>query len=142
MKFPVRLFLILGLASFIIAISTIQPAAEYLLGSEYEVRVINGFKDNSSLPLVIWCSSEDADLGGRALQEHDDFSWKMKTNLWSCNHMKCTMKWDQTRKSFEAFKASRDTYRCGPLKRCFWMVTENGFYISNDEVNWNKDFSW
>ncbi|KAI4346074.1 hypothetical protein L6164_013156 [Bauhinia variegata] len=142
MKFPVSLFLILTLCSFIIVISTIEPAAEYILGSEYEVRVINGFTDNSSLPLVIWCASEDADLGGRALQEHDDFSWKMKTGFWSSNCMTCTMKWDQIRKRFEAFKASRDNYRCGPLKRCFWMVTQNGFYFSNDEVNWNKDFSW
>ncbi|KAF7837360.1 S-protein-like protein 5 [Senna tora] len=119
-------------------------AGDYLslFGTEYSVRVINGFTNNSSLPLVIWCSSEEADLGGRALQERDDFSWTMRPNLWSTNLMKCTMKWDRTRKRFDAFRASRDVRRCAPLKMCSWMVTEHGFYFSNDQVNWYKDFEW
>ncbi|XP_061339723.1 S-protein homolog 5-like [Gastrolobium bilobum] len=117
--------------------------ARYLFGThEYYIRVINGFTDNSSVPLVIWCSSEEMDLGGRALQEHDEFSWIMRPNFWNSNHMKCTMKWDNIRKSFDAFKASRDTYRCGPHRMCSWMVTQDGFYFSNDDVNWRKQFLW
>lgn len=143
MKVGRSILVVTAVASVVIVMATVvvQPE-EYLLGREYEVRVINGFRNNSSLPLVIWCSSEEADLGGRALQEHDDFSWKMKTRLWSSNLMKCTMKWDRTRKRFDAFKASRDIQRCGPFRMCSWMVTEDGFYFSNDQVNWNKDFEW
>ncbi|KAI9078818.1 hypothetical protein K1719_013829 [Acacia pycnantha] len=142
MKFGARICVVVGLATFIIAITTIVEPSEYLFGAEYEVRVINGFTNNSSLPLVIWCSNDEDDIGGRALQEHDDFSWKMKTRFWSNNLMKCTMKYDQTRKKFDAFKASRDAHRCGPFKICTWLVSENGFYFSNDLVNWCKDFEW
>ncbi|KAL2341537.1 hypothetical protein Fmac_009477 [Flemingia macrophylla] len=114
-----------------------------LLGrNEYYVRVMNGFTDNSSVPLVIWCASEEMDLGGRALQEHDDFSWVMRPKFWATNAMKCTIKWDTTRKTFDAFNPYRDTHRCQPHRICSWLVTQHGFYFSNDEVNWRKDFEW
>ena len=143
MKPIVRFFFMLCLASSIVVVMTTIGRAQFLFGNhEYHVQVINGFTDNSSVPLVIWCSSEEMDLGGRALQEHDDFSWIMRLNFWGSNKMKCTMKWDNTRKSFDAFKASRDTYRCGPYRMCYWMVTQDGFYFSNDQVNWRKDFLW
>ncbi|KAL0548058.1 hypothetical protein IC582_012499 [Cucumis melo] len=118
---------------------------EQLFGIEYEVRVINGFTNNSSLPLVIWCASKDGDIGGRALQEHDDFSWPVKTNFWittTTSQFSCTVKLDRTRKSFDAFKVPRDIYRCSALRKCSWLVMEDGFYFSDDEVNWKKDFSW
>ncbi|XP_022138737.1 S-protein homolog 5 [Momordica charantia] len=110
----------------------------------FEVRVINGFQNNSSLPLVIWCSSKHSDLGGRALQEHDDFGWRVTTTLWNADHHRfsCTIKWDSKRKSFDAFKVPRDFYRCRVFNKCSWLVTEHGFYFSPDEVNWKKDFQW
>ncbi|KAL0433076.1 UNVERIFIED_CONTAM: hypothetical protein Slati_2641900 [Sesamum latifolium] len=111
----------------------------------YDVRIINGFSNNSSLPLVVWCVSEDTgDIGGRALQERDDYGWTVKTGLfWSSSRFLCTMKWDAKRKKFEAFRSSRDRYRCGACRQCFWLVKEDGFYFSNDDgVHWIKDFPW
>ncbi|KAL0392624.1 UNVERIFIED_CONTAM: hypothetical protein Sradi_2485200 [Sesamum radiatum] len=111
----------------------------------YDVRIINGFSNNSSLPLVVWCVSEDeGDIGGRALQERDDYGWTVKTGLfWSSSRFICTMKWDGKRKKFEAFRSSRDRYRCGARRQCFWLVKEDGFYFSNDDgVHWIKDFPW
>ncbi|XP_012077674.1 self-incompatibility protein S1 [Jatropha curcas] len=128
------------IAMGIIFLSVYQP--EPFSGLEYDVRVINGFTNNSSLPLVIWCSSDVEELGGRALQEGDDFSWSLKTNSWGTTHYLCTIKWDEKRRQFDAFKIPRDIYRCSLLKKCSWLVREDGFYFSNDEVNWKKDFSW
>lgn len=138
-------FSLLTIALFIVFVSIVEPDGHlHGGGMEYDVRVVNGFTSNSSLPLVIWCASEDSDLGGRALQEHDDFGWTVRTNyFWSAStHFSCTIKWDQKRKSFDAFKAPRDSYRCGPLRKCSWLLKEDGFYFSNDDVNWTKDFSW
>ncbi|CAK9318824.1 unnamed protein product [Citrullus colocynthis] len=125
-------------------LSVDRQATEQLYGIEYEVRVISGFTNNSSLPLVIWCASKDSDIGGRALQEHDDFSWPVKTNFWitTTSQFSCTVKLDCARKSFDAFKVPRDIYRCSTLRKCSWLVMEDGFYFSDDEVNWKKDFSW
>ncbi|CAN0896820.1 hypothetical protein LINGRAHAP2_LOCUS18722 [Linum grandiflorum] len=112
---------------------------------EFDVRVINGFTNNSSLPLVIWCSSSrDNDMGGRALQEGDDFEWILRTGFWDRPAVRivCTMKWDTKRRKFEAFKVPRDLRRCNPMRKCSWLVREDGFYFSSDEVNWKKDFSW
>ncbi|CAI0380370.1 unnamed protein product [Linum tenue] len=127
--------------------STYNEELGYYVGQgtqEFDVRVINGFTSNSSLPLIIWCSSGDStvDLGGRALQERDDFGWSLKTKLYSSSMFLCTMKWDAKRRKFDAFKAPRDVRRCSPLRKCSWLVREDGFYFSNDEVNWKKDFSW
>lgn len=133
----------LAIALFIIFVSIIfEPDQHIHGGMEYDVRVVNGFSSNSSMPLVIWCASKDSDLGGRALQEHDDFSWRLTTKFWTTTHFFCTMKWDQKRRSFDAFKDPRDAYRCGAFRKCTWLVKEDGFYFSNDELNWKKDFSW
>ncbi|KAL2341538.1 hypothetical protein Fmac_009478 [Flemingia macrophylla] len=144
MKFVVSIYLTC-MASWIVTVTVMmeQPWWLMLLGrNEYYVRVMNGFTNNSSVPLVIWCASEEMDLGGRALQKDDDFSWVMRPNFWATNTMKCTIKWDTTRKTFEAFNLSRDTRRCRPHRICSWLVTQHGFYFSNDEVNWRKDFQW
>ncbi|KAH7573098.1 hypothetical protein ACOSP7_006538 [Xanthoceras sorbifolium] len=143
MKLLTTIFIIICLSLLgIIFMSVLQP--QHLYGIEYNVRVINGFTNNSSLPLVIWCSSGDGgDMGGRALQEGDDFSWSLKTNLWGSTNFLCTMKWDAARKRFDAFSVGRDSRRCyDPFRKCSWLVKEDGFYFSNDEVNWKKDFSW
>ena len=143
MKISIRLMLPFSFAialMLVVYMLILQP--DQLHGREYDIRVVNGFTNNNSLPLVIWCASKDSDLGGRALQEHDDFSWRLRTNLWGTTHFLCTMKWDQKRKSFDAFKVPRDIYRCGPLRKCSWLVREDGFYFSNDEVNWKREFSW
>ncbi|XVE84785.1 hypothetical protein DITRI_Ditri17bG0040300 [Diplodiscus trichospermus] len=141
MKLSTSVVLMFCVALGIIFMSVYQP--EHFFGMEYEVRVINGFSNNSSLPLVIWCiSQQDGDIGGRALQEGDDYGWMLKTNIWSSSHYLCTMKWDAKRRSFDAFNVPRDRQRCAPLKKCSWLVKEDGFYFSSDEVNWKKDFSW
>ncbi|KAL3622588.1 hypothetical protein CASFOL_033999 [Castilleja foliolosa] len=110
----------------------------------YDVRVINGFSNNSSEPLVVWCvSSDKGGIGGRALQEGDDYSWTVESrNLfyyWSSSRFVCTVKWGGKRKRFEAF---RDRYRCGARRQCLWLVKEDGFYFGNDEFNWVRHFSW
>ncbi|XAR62747.1 hypothetical protein NMG60_11017611 [Bertholletia excelsa] len=132
--------LILSFAAYIALMTVTQP--DYFIGREYDVYVINGFKNNSSLPLVIWCRSQDDEIGGRALQEGDDFSWRLRTNLWNKPLFTCTVKWDQLRRRFDAFYVDRDSHRCAPFLKCFWLVKEDGFYFSNDGVNWKKDFSW
>ncbi|CAI0397488.1 unnamed protein product [Linum tenue] len=112
---------------------------------EYDVRVINGFTNNSSLALVVWCSSggeEFGDMGGRALQEGDDFSWTSTTTTSGGVNVVCTVKWDLRKRKFDAFKVARDVRRCYRPRKCSWLVKEDGFYFSNDEVNWKKDFSW
>ncbi|GKU98580.1 hypothetical protein SLEP1_g11566 [Rubroshorea leprosula] len=140
MKISTSVLLVFCLAVGILLMS-LSPSFHFS-GTVYEVRVINGFTNNSSLPLVIWCSSLDGDIGGRALQAGDDFGWRLKTNIWGTTHFLCNMKWDARRKRFDAFKVRRDSIRCAPLNKCSWLVREDGFYFSNDEFNWKKDFSW
>ncbi|KAA8548483.1 hypothetical protein F0562_000250 [Nyssa sinensis] len=122
MKTHTVFLLILCLAACLMVMSNIRPPADHFHGIVYDVRVINGFNNNSSLPLVIWCSSRDSDIGGRALQEGDDFSWSVEAKFWdtSTDLFFCTMKWDQKRKSFEAFQVGRDRQKCGPLRKCSW----------------------
>lgn len=136
--------LLLPLGFTILYIITLREPLLYLGNRIYDVRIINGFSNNSSLPLVVWCVTEDkGDIGGRALQERDDYSWFVETGLFSSSsRFICTLKWDDRRKKFEAFRASRDRYKCGDWGKCFWLVKEDGFYFSNNEVNWSKQFSW
>ncbi|XP_059630373.1 S-protein homolog 74-like [Cornus florida] len=137
LKLKILLLVLLCLASCILFMSMTQP--DYFRGTEFDVRIVNGFTNNSSLPLVIWCSSKDGEMGGRALQEGDDFGWTFKTKyFWDTSSVfSCTMKWDQKRKSFNALQVGHHWER-----KCFWVVKEDGFYFSNDDLNWKKLFSW
>ncbi|GFP92436.1 hypothetical protein PHJA_001387800 [Phtheirospermum japonicum] len=138
------LFLILASASFTTLILFTHPLD--FDNTNYDVRVINGFTNNSSEPLVVWCVSRDTgDIGGRALQERDDYSWTVESSVffyWSSSRFVCTMKWEGKRKRFEAFRVSRDRYRCGARRQCLWLVREDGFYFGNDGFNWVRDFPW
>ncbi|OAY28194.1 self-incompatibility protein S1 [Manihot esculenta] len=140
MKIITQILLIVCLGIGIISLAVYEH--KRIPGQDYDVRVINGFTNNSSLPLVIWCSSNGRQLGARALQEGDDFSWSLRTNFWGDTHFLCTVKWDERRRLFYAFKVPRDIYRCSLFRKCSWLVREDGFYFSNDEINWKKDFSW
>ncbi|XP_057540242.1 uncharacterized protein LOC130818191 [Amaranthus tricolor] len=138
--FPCFLTLITFVTVFIITIK--EP--EYLSVTKYSISVINGFSNNSSLPLVIWCESEENDMGGRALQEGDDYSWSQSTGFLGVgiSRVFCTIKWESVRKVFDAFHFERDIHRCSPFKMCVWLVKEDGFYFSNDGLLFQKDFSW
>ncbi|CAO2831935.1 unnamed protein product [Amaranthus hypochondriacus] len=139
--FPCFLTLVTFLTVFIITIK--EP--EYISGTKYSISVINGFSNNSSLPLVIWCASKENDMGGRALQEGDDYSWTQTTGflgVTGISRVFCTIKWESVRKLFDAFHLERDIHRCSPYKMCVWLVKEDGFYFSNDGKLFHKDFSW
>ncbi|KAL2469549.1 Plant self-incompatibility protein S1 family [Abeliophyllum distichum] len=128
---------------FILGLVSYAAFLNNFANKSYDVRIINGFTNNSSLPLVVWCSSKDGgDIGGRALQERDDYSWSVKTGLWKTPQFICTIKWDSKRIKFDAFWLNRDRYRCGNYRQCVWLVKEDGFYFSNDEITWERDFSW
>ncbi|KAI4311357.1 hypothetical protein MLD38_036261 [Melastoma candidum] len=140
-------FLLLSFLS-ILATLILRPGSSYRV--EYDVRVINGFRDNSSMPLVIWCASSDEDdMGGRALQEGDDYGWSVVVTelIWGYNAagpslFRCTMKRDAARKTFDAFVVGADSARCWSTRKCWWLVKEDGFYFGNDEVSWQKQFPW
>ncbi|KAI8549411.1 hypothetical protein RHMOL_Rhmol06G0022700 [Rhododendron molle] len=133
---PLFIFLLVLLSlasSYIIFVSVRNP--DFFVSTRYDVSVINGFKNNSSLPLVIWCSSSRGDMGGRALQEGDDFSWSLETNIWGTPLYGCTMKWDETRKPFVAFEVGRDSSRCAPSRKCFWLCQDD-FEITIIRIHW------
>lgn len=97
---------------------------------------------------MVWCMSiKGRDLGGRALQEGDDYSWSQHVGhvVWPMaaeEDIKCTVKWEKRRRRFDAFRGLRDRYRCSPTGKCSWLVKEDGVYFSRDDVSWTKDFTW
>lgn len=55
---PCNIFIfILGLATYLTPISFTQP--DDYFGNIINVHIVNGFTNNSSLPLVVWCISGD-----------------------------------------------------------------------------------
>ncbi|KAK3029520.1 hypothetical protein RJ639_038479 [Escallonia herrerae] len=85
-------------------LQTEHYCCHYVHRTMHEVRIINGFTSNSSMPLVIWCKSNQGDLGGHALQEGDDYILSFETNFWQRTDLLfCTMKWDRKRMSLKHF---------------------------------------
>ncbi|XP_057958383.1 uncharacterized protein LOC131151151 [Malania oleifera] len=102
---------------------------------EYEIHVTNGFRTNSSTPLVIWYYGvhHRRMIWGEALQEGEKFSWGLLIDFWGTVQFSCTIKWDRQRKRFEAFWVHQDGHRCFDLKKCFWLVTKDGIYFNSIE---------
>ncbi|KAK9078953.1 hypothetical protein SSX86_000622 [Deinandra increscens subsp. villosa] len=138
-KWQIFLLSMLAASSYIVFMSSKWLSIHGII--TYEIRVVNGFTNNSSLPLVIWC--DEGDIGGRALQQGDDYTWDTRVSMWTQAY-RCTMKWGGTRKKFEAFERGRcrTSSSSSSVRKCSWLVKEDGFYFSNDECKWVKDFSW
>lgn len=107
----------------------------------FEVHVINGFTDGSK-PLIIHCKSKDDDLGEHSLKVGEDFRWHFKINIWFSTLFFCDFNWGQMSRTFNVFTFRKEGKFCSKTGNCYWLPTERGFYLSNDNFTWVKQYEW
>ncbi|MFS7925831.1 putative plant self-incompatibility S1 [Helianthus anomalus] len=94
------------------------------------------------------------DLGGEVLKPGDSTSWKFRMNFFDSNRYGCRFFWVEGSniRKFSEFNAFDDEIHdlCMnglSMNRCYWYVSQNGFYYSNYNVSfpsslWSLKHEW
>ncbi|MFS7962395.1 putative plant self-incompatibility S1 [Helianthus anomalus] len=112
---------------------------------------------NRDIPeVVVGCD----DLGGDTLSPGNSFSWRFRMNLLSTNQYNCRFYWldDKTHEiqNYNTFTVFNEDFTqpdlCGidiffRTTRCYWYVTQNGFYFSKNNGSfpsseWRMMYGW
>ncbi|GAA0147158.1 hypothetical protein LIER_36465 [Lithospermum erythrorhizon] len=117
------------------------PMKIWTFGQKYRVSIINGFVD-SNTPLVAHCQSKDDDIGTHQLDNGQFFFWRFKVKLDGSTLFCCDLEWNNKKKHVVVFDALSKTLSCLDAENCYWLVSENGFYLSSDYFTWIFQFGW
>jgi len=97
------------------------------------VYVINALP-KSSKAMNVSCSSNNIDIGEQSLVNGEVYKWRVsKRKLHYCVAI-----WERFFASWHAFQPRRD----GNHETLFWMVEEDGFFISWDKAKWVRKYRW
>ncbi|PRQ36892.1 putative plant self-incompatibility S1 [Rosa chinensis] len=108
----------------------------------HNVHVVNGFSRNDE-PLIVHCKSKNDDLGDHTLWINQEFRWYFGLNFWFTTLFYCNFKWDSQEKHIDVFNTPDESpLECMENEECFWKVTEDGFFVSVDNINWVKKLNW
>lgn len=113
----------------------------WLFGLRYHVYIINGF-ENHSKSLLIHCRSKQDDLGKHELKHGQEYTWSFKVNIDGSTLFYCNIRQGKALKHFVAFSAVVEGSDCADTGKCYWLVTEAGFYFSSDNFTWWRKFGW
>lgn len=112
--------------------------------NKYHVHVVNSLPNNN-FPLVIHCKSKDNDLGVHNLYVGNDFNWGFHQNVWETTLFFCHFQWSNKQTSFSVFDHYLADEICHNTFVCYWLVKDDGFYLSNvtnpspdNLVKWNR----
>ncbi|KAG6781447.1 hypothetical protein POTOM_014352 [Populus tomentosa] len=91
------------------------------------VHVINALP-KSSKAMNVSCSSNTIDIGEQSLVNGEVYKWRVSQRKLHY----CVAIWERFFASWHAFQPRRD----GNHETLFWMVEEDGFFISWDKAKW------
>ncbi|KAH7834165.1 hypothetical protein Vadar_013316 [Vaccinium darrowii] len=124
---------------FVYAVSYVDNG----ITDEYTVFIVSAVSNNPK-PLRIHCQSGDDDLGFHDIKSGENFNWSFRLNLISSTRYYCHFWWDSKEKSFDVFYYETVALKCqrpGPFT-CVWIVRPEGFYLSNGNATWYKEYDW
>lgn len=97
------------------------------------VHVINALP-KSSKAMNVSCSSNNIDIGEQSLVNGEVYKWRVSQRKLHY----CVAIWERFFASWHAFQPRRD----GNHETLFWMVEEDGFFISWDKAKWVRKYRW
>ncbi|KAL7229843.1 hypothetical protein ACSBR2_008405 [Camellia fascicularis] len=109
------------------------------------VHIINSLPANSK-PLLARCQSRDDDFGMHTLTNGQEFYWRFYINFFGSTLFFCHFYWDTKDVSqvvfdnriFENYCQTPHTHD----DNCYWSVRSDGFYLSDDNSTWSKQYDW
>lgn len=132
-----------GLLAF--ALYLIYTSNGFCINRSWHVHIINGIASSS---IVINPKSGNDDLGIQILQPNQAFTWHFCEKTAGSTIFNSTFFWNPRLANFTVFN---DEYRYECIKErgvedCYWLVREDGFYLSPYEnpfpQDWVKKHDW
>ncbi|KDP27635.1 hypothetical protein JCGZ_19640 [Jatropha curcas] len=131
MRQPLKIFLGLAISSFFFATST--SIIDNHRDEATTVYIINGLP-KSSETMQVRCSSKSTSPDPRSLDAGEEYNWTVKEK----GMYKCYSVWREFFQVWHAFQPRRDrNYR-----EVFWVVKEDGFYLSWNNSSWVRKAIW
>ncbi|KAJ6388159.1 hypothetical protein OIU77_026685 [Salix suchowensis] len=84
--------------------------------------------------MSVSCSSSNIVFGEQTLVNGEVYKWRVSQRKLHY----CVAIWERFFASWHAFQPRRD----GNHETLFWMVKEDGFFISWDKAKWVKKYRW
>lgn len=107
-------------------------------GRTFHAHLINEMSSNA-YPLMVHVMSGNNDLGEHPIWVHGDFQFHFKVNFWETTLFYSTFRYGNKFIRFDLWKP----YTClKPRRTVFWKARDDGFYLSCDNENYVKMFSW
>lgn len=120
------------------AIACAEDGKIWQFGMKYYVHIMNGFKKSW---LIVHCRSKQNDLGKHSIKGGQEISWHFKVNFDGSTLFYCDVRRGEQTKHFDAFRGVIEGTKCNK-GQCYWLVTEEGFFFSSDNVTWWNKFGW
>ncbi|XP_058201633.1 S-protein homolog 5-like [Rhododendron vialii] len=138
-----RFFLPLAIIAFhFVCLQTLCEQQELI--HLYAPRMVHIVSNVPNPLLKFRCQSKDSDLGLRTLNDGQEFSWKFYPHIFFRTLFFCHFYWETKDKSFVVYNQEIDG-SCKNKKsefNCYFRVSPDGFYFSNDNVNYKKINDW
>lgn len=112
------------------------------------VTIFDDLPTSTDPDLLLRCQSKDDDLGYHVLHNSETYDWGFKPNIiFRSTLFFCHFYWDGKDRVFDVYKDSTMGFRGDCINpfgdpTCYWKVSPDGFYFSNDMENWVKKYDW
>ena len=110
-------------------------AAEYVRSSNVNIELTNGLPEKyAAVPLDILIKSQTKAVDERVVKLGESFKWSVTPD--SIYYVRGVL--GNKFASVHGFEPGRDAGHA----TVFWLVKEDGFYLSYDNASWNKVAPW
>lgn len=121
-----------------------SPGDNGCLPGYYDMYILNVVNN----PIVVHIQSKDDDLGNRSVPVNGNTHWGFCLNFFHTTRFYAHFYSNSRSAFFDVFQYDIVTNVCGKAKaykekECFWLVRDNGFYISPQRNGgWTKLHDW
>ncbi|KAJ0600455.1 putative plant self-incompatibility S1 [Helianthus annuus] len=112
----------------------------------WDMRITNGLQSDA---LVVYPTDKDgADLGPHNLNPNEYFSWEFCEHATKSSHWYTLFYWQPHQQNYTVWdnKIGKECFRHYGAEECYWLVKEDGFFVSPDNdpfpKGWVKKYDW
>ncbi|CAK7346992.1 unnamed protein product [Dovyalis caffra] len=131
-------FLLSVLAIASCMLSRMAHADDYDDPDPYDVYITNNLKGH----LFLNCRSKDEVVSKYNLNVNERFSWRFRLNYSSPTVYFCYFLYKTKAKTFDVFDDKKEGGWSAKTRKVYWSLREDGFYFSNNDVDYEKKQPW
>ncbi|EPS62933.1 hypothetical protein M569_11856 [Genlisea aurea] len=110
-----------------------------LFSKRHHMMVVDRINADDNVPLKVHCFSGNNDFGYHFLVQYGVFDRSFCENaLWDNTKIFCHVWWGNKNQGFIGYDQERDL----DIRSNFWLVFNDGIYLSHDNMTMIKKYDW